>query len=312
MPSSTSTPTVFICAATGSQGLNLSRQLREANWPVHATVRNPTSPPALALAKLGVNLTVGDWDNAAALASSMAGCTHLFLNTTIGFAPGQDPSHERIQAARILTLAKSAGVRHVVYSSALAIDRLAEVAHLDPSSIAGQSVYSKQAIEATLRTIGFDSWTVLRGASFMENYLAPKVAMFGAFRATGVWTAAYAPDTVLPLVDTDDIARFAVAVFRDPARFHGKGVAVAGDALTPAQIVDRLSKATGRKLVFVQLTEEEIATQGEVNPFIRAQLVIAQLIRFIDMEEPKSWGVPLTTFDAFLERNQEGVRETYL
>ncbi|KAK3324040.1 hypothetical protein B0T19DRAFT_463911 [Cercophora scortea] len=303
-----SAPTVFVCAATGSQGLNLARQLREASWTVHATVRNPTSPASLTLAALGVKLTTGDWDNTAALEASMAGCTHLFLNTIIPFA---NPSHERVQAARILSIAKAAGVRHVVYSSALSVDRLDEVAHLDPESIPGQSVYSKQAIETAVKAAGFESWTILRGPSFMENFLLPKVAMFGALRDTGVWRAAYTPETVMPLVDTDDIARFAVAAFRDPKRFHGKGVAIAGDALTPPQILEKLSKATGREMSFVQMSDEEVKAQGAVNPFIRAQLVVAQLIDFIDLEEPKSWGVQLTTFDEFLVKNKELVRETY-
>lgn len=117
-----STPTVFVSSATGAQGSNLARQLRELGWGVHATTRNLESPTAVALAKLGVKLTLGDWDNKPALEQAIAGCSMLFLNTVPKFCEGVE--HEREQAAGILAIARAAGVRHVVFSSGLAVDQL--------------------------------------------------------------------------------------------------------------------------------------------------------------------------------------------
>jgi uncharacterized protein YbjT (DUF2867 family) len=72
-------PTVFVCSATGSQGGFLTRQLRELNWNVHATVRNCESVAAKELLAAGVDITEGDWDNSETLKRSIAGCDKLFL-----------------------------------------------------------------------------------------------------------------------------------------------------------------------------------------------------------------------------------------
>ncbi|KAK0636680.1 hypothetical protein B0T17DRAFT_519664 [Bombardia bombarda] len=306
-----STPTVFVCGATGSTGLNLVRQLRELNWTVHATVRDPSSPAAQTLASQGVSLTPGDWDNEAALAASIAGCTMLFLNTVIGFS---DTSREREQVASILSIAKAAGVRQVIYNSSLIIDRLEELPTFDPDNIMGQSLLSKRAIEQLLKAAGFDFWTILRGASYMENFLGKKAAfMYGGLVKTGVWNFALRPDDKLPLIDTNDIAKFAVAAFQDPERFNKKDVELSTDLMTPGEIMAVMSKATGREFKFVPMTEEEVEAKRAVDPMISAHLALRVLKDFVDVEEVKSWGIKLATFEEFMAepRNVEILMETY-
>ncbi|KAK3318949.1 hypothetical protein B0H66DRAFT_558463 [Apodospora peruviana] len=306
----TSTHTVFVCGATGTQGFNVARLLRSSdlNWAVHATVRDPSSPTAKRLADLGVILTVGDWDDTASLKASIAGCDMMFLNTRITFT---DLGRERIQADNMLAIAKAAEVRHVVFSSGLAVDRLDEVPVYDPRTVVGQSLLSKLGTEKTLKAAGFEAWTILRGASFMENFLVPKVDMYAGLRDTNVWTMACRPDDVLPMVDTVDIAKFAVAAFQDPGRFHEKEVSIAGEKLTFEEILAQLSEVTGREFKFVALTDEEIEAQKATNPFIVGQLCIRQLAKFVNVDESKAWGIPLSNFREFLAREKDLVKETY-
>ena len=249
----------------------------------------------------------------AALTSALTPCTHLFLNTVPSLT---SIPHEHTQTTSILSIALAAGITHVVYSSGLAIDRLEEVSVFDPASIVGQTLLSKRATETTLRSFGFKHWTILRGASFMENYLAPKVFMYGpAFARDRLCTMALKPTDVLPIVDTADIAKFAVAAFQDPERFHQKEVAIAGDELTIEEIARQLSEAIGDDgkgpIRYVALTEEEIETQRATNPFIVAQLAVKELTKFVKVEESRGWGIELSTFREFLEREREAVRATY-
>lgn len=79
---STSKHTIFVCSATGCQGGALVRQCRKLGWEVHATTRDLTSPAAVRLRDLGVQLTEGDWDNIDALKTSIAGCDSLYLCLT--------------------------------------------------------------------------------------------------------------------------------------------------------------------------------------------------------------------------------------
>jgi len=304
-------PAVFITGVTGSQGGNLARQLRELGWSVHATVRNPQSDAAKALKRIGAELTPGDWNDHDTLKASMAGCTMLFLNLIIPF---ENPEHERVQAAGILSIAKASGVRHVIYSSSLTADRPQEITAMGENSLLGKVIYSKHAIEKLVKGEdpevaggGFETWTILRGACFMENFLLPKVTlMYPDLPKTGVWTQPYPGDTTILLVDTIDIAKFAVAAFKEPERFNHKEIGIAGEWVAARDVVGQLAEATGRQdMQFVALSSEEIEQQKKTNPMIRGQITIGELHRFMNVGETEAWGIPMATFRDFLERNKE-------
>ncbi|KAK4188722.1 hypothetical protein QBC35DRAFT_495405 [Podospora australis] len=304
--------TVFVTSATGAQGLNVSRQLRAIGWEVHATTRDLSSPAAQELKSLGVHLTQGDWDNEAALKSALENCTALFLCTILTFT---DLSKELVQCKRILSLARAAGVKHVVYSSACA---LAEVEkridlHTLGSPIMVASLQSKQDTEAVLREGGFESWTILRGANFMENWLDPKVFMYPGLKETGVFRVAFIPGAKIPLVDTGDIARFAVEAFKDPAKFHEKDINIVSDELSPEDIMAALAAVTNRsELRFEAVSDEQVHAEKDSNPFVTAGLAIRHMSSFMKNEETDSWGIPTTTFKEFLKKNEEAVKKTYL
>ncbi|KAH8899754.1 NAD dependent epimerase/dehydratase [Thozetella sp. PMI_491] len=305
-----SSSTVFVTSATGTQGEAVARQLRKLGWTVHATVRDLNAPAAKHLADLGVKLTEGDWDNKDALKASIAGCQKLFLNMRPAFETG-NMAHERVQARGILEIAKEAGVTQVIYSSGVSVNHIDELALLDPNGIPAQSMLSKKAIEEIVTSFGFQYWTILRGAFFMANFLEPKIMMYPGFRESNTWTTALTPESKVPLVDCEDIAKFAIAALQDPAKFHQKDVTIAGDLLTPAQIMEHLSSATGRQLKTAFYTEEEITTLGPINPFINGQMVSRQMSDFVDFTEIKSWGIQTNNFKEFLEREKKAVKETY-
>lgn len=122
---------------------------------------------------------------------------------------------------------------------------------------------------------------------------------------------AFLPSTKLPYTATADIARFAVAAFQDPARFHAQSIALAGDELASEEVMAQLSEVVKKDLKFVPLSEAEIAAQRDANPFIVAQLALRELPKFVTAEETRTWGIPMTTFREFLRANEEWVRESY-
>ena len=302
-----SNPTVFVTSATGTQGEAVARQLRQLGWNVRATVRDPNAAPAKHLESLGVSLTTGDWDNREALKAAISGSDRLFLNLRPTM---EDMGVERVQAKRILDVAKEAGVKHVVYSSSVSVDKLHEIT-LEPNSIVAQALYSKEAIEELVRSAGFESWTILRGPFFMANFLEPKIRMYPGLVETNNWTIALRPDTPMPMVDCEDLGKFAVAAFQDPARFHNHGITVAGDVLTPPQMMELLCAATGRELKAVFLTDEEIEAQAATNPFVTGQLIMRNIYKFVELDQVRSWGIPVNTFKAFLERETQAIKETW-
>lgn len=306
---STSTPTVFVCSATGTQGTALCRQLIGNGWNVHATVRDADTTSAKALATLGVELALGDWDNEPALRASIAECDKLFLNLVPDF---RNWDSERLHAQRILTIAKAAGLKHVVYSSAVSANAPEKRCGMDPTSAAHKLFFMKNTIEGIVQRAGFEFWTILRPGFFMANLLEPKVRLYPDLINAGVFKTAMTADTMLNMVDHEDIAKFAVAAFQDPQRYNQQAIEVVSEALTPAALVEQLSIATGREFQAVCYTDAEIKDQIAVNPLIESQLSMRTSNRFVDMDKIKSWGIPLSTFRHFLDREIAAVNATYL
>ncbi|KAI1111661.1 hypothetical protein F5Y14DRAFT_453757 [Nemania sp. NC0429] len=296
--------TIFVVAATGTLGKATALELRKLDWNVHATVRDPASPAAKELASAGVKLFTGDWDNEEVLREAMTGCDGLFLNLLPSFT---DPEADVRQGKSIIAIAKAVGIKHAIHSTGITAieDRF------EPTSPITIYLNNKTKVEDVVRAAGFEYYTILRPASFMANWLAPKIGMYQGLAETGTFTTALRPDTVIPCIDEYDLAAFAIAAFKDPARFHRLEVPVASGTYTTEEILKSLSEATGRKITGYYLSDEEVAERGKTDIFILSQKGTRSLGNYFDMDEVASWGIPLHTFQQFLEREKASVDRTY-
>lgn len=103
--------------------------------------------------------------------------------------------------------------------------------------------------------------------------------------AGGVNTTTREPDSPAAGLDPEDIARFAVAAFRDSGRrFHGWTVETASEAVTVEEMLRLLSRAAGREM--------QAIWRKEGNPFVAGQLGAAHLIDQLDSEGVRGCGVP--------------------
>jgi uncharacterized protein YbjT (DUF2867 family) len=304
-----SLPTVFVCSATGSQGGSLARQLRQLNWSVHATVRDSESIAAKELVSAGVDITEGDWDNSEALKNSIAGCNKLFLCLYPNFA---DMECEYRQAQNILRIAKEAGVKQVVASTSLGVSQLDAEVHVTPGSFIEKHLRGKKSIEEAVAAEGFESYTFLRPAFFMANFLNPKNSRYPEVKDKGTWTTAMTPDTGFPVTDHEDIGRVTIAAFRDSEKFNGRAIGLASDLLNAQTTLDILSEAAGKpgSLKAIFLTEEEVEAHKTSNLLMYSGKVMRSVSQYVDMAELSSI-VQLTSFKEFLEREREGVKETF-
>ncbi|KAI3390911.1 hypothetical protein diail_8424, partial [Diaporthe ilicicola] len=258
------TPTVFVCAATGSQGGALAHLLRQMDWKVRTTTRNVNSVEARKLQRMGVHITEGDWDNGRALNASIAGCDKVFLCLFPNFA---DMSCERRQAQEILRIAKAAGVKQVVASTSLGVSQLDANVHVPAGSFMEKHLSSKKAIEQAVLDTGFTFCTFLRPAFSMANFIQPKVHRYPEICEKGTWTTTMTAETQLPLIDHVDIGKVAVAAFQSPAAFDRRAIGLASELLTVQQILDQLADAAGKSGSFkaVFMTDDEISAQGDSN-----------------------------------------------
>lgn len=302
-------PIVFVCGATGTQGGALTTHLLQQNIQVHAITRNIQSEAAQKLKSLGVTLTEGDYDNEETLRKSMTNCTSLFLNLSPNHL---NPSAELDQAKRIISIAEEVGIKQIIYTGALGTVNPERLPFWDPTNLVAKVLLSKQSIETEIHNAGFEHWTILRPGNFMSNFLNPLVRMYQGLVETGKFTTAFTPNSIIPMVDPYDIGRFAAAAVLDPIRFHGQEVEIASQMMGPEAIIKDLAQATGRDMKVVFLSEEEVQEKIATDPFLGPQLLIRDLAIFVDFEKVKGWKIELSTFAGFLEREKKRVEEAYL
>ncbi|MCL5021125.1 MAG: SDR family NAD(P)-dependent oxidoreductase, partial [Bacteroidetes bacterium] len=73
---------VLVTGATGKQGGAVARALIENGYRVKVLTRNPASPAAGELRKLGAEITVGDMTHEDSLAQAIKGVSVVFAMTT--------------------------------------------------------------------------------------------------------------------------------------------------------------------------------------------------------------------------------------
>lgn len=132
--------------------------------------------------------------------------------------------------------------------------------------LSGRGEPGAQRAEAALQASGVP-WTNVRASWFDQNFsegylldsvLAGEIAL----------PAGPVPE---PFIDVDDIAEVVVAALTDK-RYLNKLYEVTGPrALTFAQAVDEIAKATGRPIRFVQSTPEEFA--AAMRPYVPEDVV---------------------------------------
>ncbi|KAL4978720.1 hypothetical protein BDW66DRAFT_157942 [Aspergillus desertorum] len=304
--------TIFICGATGTQGSALISNIQKHHptTKIHCITRDASSERSKSLQDARVTLFKGDFNDPDedSLRTAVAGCTALFLNLMPNLA---DIAQELAQANRILRVAKEVGVKHIVYSSGLVTNPECRK-YWDPASFVAKIVLGKNQVEDAVRNAGFKHYTIIRPGNFMTNFLAPYVyRQYPGLAEKGLLTTAFTRDTVIPMVDPNDIGQFGAAALMSPAKFHGKEIAVVSELLKLDEILASLSRVTGTQLTAHHLSQEEIDAQVKTNPFVGGQLMARDMADEVDIEHMESFGIRIGTFEAFLEREWERVKRTF-
>jgi uncharacterized protein YbjT (DUF2867 family) len=311
----TTTPTVFVTSATGSQGGALCHLLRGMGWSVRATTRDAFSPAAKALSDAGVHLTPGSWDDEDALHEGLRGCDKLFLC----LLPNLTDFDQAPRRAELITrLAREAGVDHIVASTTLG-SFMVEEGHVPPVKIGpffSAHIQSKKRVEQAAIDGGFQYWTVLRPGFFMANFVEPKIQFGYTETKKGTWTNSMTADSLLGLVDHVDIARFAAAAFQDPGRYHGRTLGVVSEELPVQDAMDQLAESIGdgRSIKAVFMTDEEVEREQAKGSwlFFSSEPCIRYMSNYTDLGELNQFVPERMTFRKFLRREEEAVKETYL
>lgn len=306
---STSPSTIFVTGATGCQGGAVARLLLSSGHTVHAITRNPSSPSSLRLQSLGAKLFTGSLDDESTLVAGMQGCKGLFL-----VVPPAPYDLTIKYTTTILSAAKSVyTITHVVVSTTLGTDRPERMAAWNPEGgMLAMVIKPKIAMEELIRAAEFKHHTILRPGNFMANFVAPKISVVNPdLQKTGVYRTSYTRETRIPMIDEADTAKFTVAAFLDPERFHGKAIALASQLCTVDELVADLSRVSGKSIQAHYLSDAEIEEEASKHSPSSWHRFLIDMDQLVDMEEVKAWGIELDTFGQFLERQSGIVRDTF-
>lgn len=212
--------TVLVTGATGTVGGHVVRHLLNAGHQVRALTRDP----ARSALPDGVHVVAGDLTDTATLAAAFDGVTaaHL-INFTGDYRPLPN-------GPRLVDLAVRVGVRKV-------------------TMLGG---WQESTLEPAVRSSGLE-WTQLQPIEFMGNTLADWAPRL---RAEGRVREPYGDRKSAPVHEADIAAVAAAALTEDG--HAGRTYALSGpEVLTPRDKIRILGEATGRDLIFEELTPEQ-------------------------------------------------------
>jgi uncharacterized protein YbjT (DUF2867 family) len=222
----------LIIGANGNIGSQLVKQLLADNQKVRVLVRDKKKAEAFGDK---VEVALGDVGDPASLDKAFQGVSAAFVLTT---------AEAILQEKNAYDAAKKAGVKHLVK---LAAAGATVGSPIKLSDMHGQS-------EQALKQSGLD-YTILESITYMSNTMGsiPTIKgegkMYGSFKEGRV-----------PFIDTADVAATAAAILKSPASHAGQTYFLTGpEPLTQAQMAEKLSKAIGKEVAYVDIPSSALA-----------------------------------------------------
>ncbi len=214
-----STDTILVLAATGKTGRRVAARLRLRGITARLASRSSQTP--------------FDWSDPAGWDAALEGVTAVYMvaPATVGPAP------------EFVARAQAAGVQRLVLLSGRGADTWGD----------SRFGLDMRSAEDAVRASALE-WTILRPNNFAQNF---DEDLFHAPVVAGE-LALPAGETPEPFIDIEDVADVAATVLTEPGRHTGQIYELTGpDALTLAEAVEMISRASGQHITYKQITPAE-------------------------------------------------------
>ena len=305
---------IAVMGATGSQGGGLVRAILadpNGGFAVRAITRDVNSDKAKELAKAGAEVVAADVDDPASLEKAFQGCYGAYCVTFFWahFSPEKEIAH----ATAMANAAKKAGLKHVIWSTLedtrkwvpLSDNRMPtlqgkyKVPHFDAKGEA-DAAFAGLPVTYLLTTFYWDN-AIYFG-------MGPKRGADGKLAITFPMG-----DKKMAGIAAGDIGGCAYGIFKNPEKWIGKAVGIAGDHLTGAQMAAAYSKALGQPVAYNEVSPE--AYRGFGFPGAEDLGNMFQFYRDFeeyfcgsrDLSVAKSLNPSLHNFEAWLAENKSRI-----
>lgn len=225
---------IFVTGITGKQGGAVARHLLEQGHGIIGLTRDANSEKANHWKNQGVQIVEGNLNDASAYLSE------LKKSDAIYFVQSLQKKHTEIhQGKQFIDTLQSNGIKHVVYASVLGADLNTGVPHFD----------SKNEIEKHLKSSNIN-YTIIRPASFYENYLMPQVANK---IKKGTYMSPLNKNCTQQMIGVDDIGKITSQVILNPQNYSNKTLSVATDEYQIGNVPKLFSEAIQMPVTYRKL-----------------------------------------------------------
>ncbi|MCT3789361.1 NAD(P)H-binding protein [Elizabethkingia anophelis] len=233
-------PVIVVFGCTGTVGREVIQQLKQHDCIVRGVLRNPERPyPVPISSSSNITYVSASLNSIKQLKEACSGADALFLLT----ATSPDQIEHEIN---IINAARQSGVKRIVKLSAPVIQ---------PSAIVKVSEWHNTIDNYLIKNT--DEFCCLRPHSFMQNWERNTftIQYFGKiYGALGNAKRNY--------IDCRDVAATAVNYLLTTEEVKQHSVILAGpQAITNIEMAEKLSYVTGRKIEYVDITQDELFSQ---------------------------------------------------
>lgn len=252
---------LVVFGATGQQGGSvvdyvLADPILSRRFTLRTITRNVNSSGAKALKQKGVEVVQADSDDPLSLKSALKDVHTIFANTVTEYDNPDPKAQEIRQGKAIADAAVEAGAQYIIYSTLphagnMSSGKLKNMGHFD----------SKAETEAYIRSLSpkIKSAFFAPGC-FMQNWhqhgMAPRAVGDGTYALTNF----VSPDTRVALIDIgDDTGKYVGAILAEPEKYEGATMSAATGLWSYREIVDEMSRASGKTVIYKQLPQNVYA-----------------------------------------------------
>jgi uncharacterized protein YbjT (DUF2867 family) len=255
---------VLVIGGTGTLGRQIARRALDAGHQVRCMVRSPRK--ASFLQEWGCELTRGDLLEPDSLDYALEGQEAVIDAATARASdPGSSYDVDWTGKQNLFAACERAGVTRVVFISLLEAARHPEVPLMD----------IKACTEAWLAASGFD-YTILQGAAFMQGLISQFA--IPVLENQTVWVSG-AP-TPIAYMNTQDLARFAVAALDHPDTIRRSFAVVGPRAWTTGEITQLCERYTGKDARIFRVPPALLNLMKGITSFFEATVNIAERLAF--------------------------------
>jgi uncharacterized protein YbjT (DUF2867 family) len=256
---------IVVTGATGAQGGGLARAILaepEAGYTVRALTRDAHSEAARALAEAGAEIVSADLDDPASLERAFEGAYGAYCVTF--FWAHFSPEQEQSQARSMAQAAKSAGLRHVIWSTLEDTRRWLKLD--DPRMPTLMERYKVPHFDAKGESDEFFRQAGVPTTFLLTSYYWDNLIHFGMGPKPGpdgtLLLALPMGDRKLPGIAAEDIGRCAWGIFKQGEGLAGRTIGIAGEHLTGAEMAASLGRALGREVRYAAIPPDAYRALG--------------------------------------------------